>query len=265
MHAFIQKIDEILNNNNDERINVIINEIMNLTIILLEEIHPSIVLKALELLRRLLEYIQKCNIELEIDVLKKRLINEVLFKIKLKLGDVNPKVRNNCISFYCDLLTLKFLDYNKLITELVIDEIKNNNKYSTKSGNLIVGKINIIINALSNFENAITMKRTDKISFPSNLLMDYLINNISHNKYEIRKQSRSAMKLLFKIFGIEKFKKNLEKIDERVLRNLIEKIPNLQGYFPKKIIIPKIGVVISTSKSRNITLNNTKLISHNNT
>ena len=238
---------------------------MKLTIILLDETHPSVILKALKLLQILLEYIQKCNTQLELDVLKKKLTNEVLFKIKLKLGDVNLIVRNNCISFYCYLLTLKFLDYNKLITDLVLDEIKNNNKYSTKSGNIILGKINIIINALSNFENAITFKRTDKINFPSNLLMDYLINNISHNKYEIRKQARSAMKLLFKIFGIEKFKKNLEKIDERVLRNLIEKITDLQGYFPKRNIKPIIGFVNNTSKSRNITLNNTKLISHNNT
>ena len=224
---FIEKIDEILNKSNNK--NDIITLIMKLSLTLFEENHPLVIIKTIEILKKLFEYIKKKNIKLNVDM---DISNEVLLKIKQKLGDVNPKVRDKSVSLYCFMLTLSFCDYNNLISELVEEEIKSNNKYIPKSSNLTLGKLDIFINILTNFEEAIKMKITNKNIFPSVLVMDYLIYNISHKNPDIRKKTRNAIFLFFKIFEIEKFKKKLEQISQNDLGKLIEEIPELKKYFP---------------------------------
>lgn len=130
------------------------------------------------------------------------------------------------------MLSLNFCDYNNLISELVQEEIKNNNKYVPKSSSLILGKMDIFINIFNNFDESIQMKRTSKEEFPSSLVMEYLICNVSNSKPEVRRKTRNAISLFLKIFGIPKFKKKLEKIEERELIKLINEIPSLANYFP---------------------------------
>ena len=223
---FIEKIDELLKNNNS---NDIISSILKLSMKLLEETHPSSVIKTLEIIKKLFECIKHNNIKLNID---SSVTDGVLIKIKEKLGDVNPKVRSKSVALYCYMLSLNFCDYNNLISELVQEEIKNNNKYVPKSSSLILGKMDIFINIFNNFDESIQMKRTSKEEFPSALVMEYLICNVSNSKPEVRRKTRNAISLFLKIFGIPKFKKKLEKIDERELIKLINEIPSLANYFP---------------------------------
>lgn len=241
--TFVEKIDEILQKNNNS--NEIIGMIFKISMVLLEEKHPSAVIKTLEIIKQLFEYIKKYDIKLNIGP---KVTDGVLIKIKEKLGDVNPKVRAKSVDLYCYMLTLSFCDYNNLISELIEEDIKNDNKYLSKSSSLILGKLDIFINIFNNFDDAINMKRTSKEEFPSVLLMDYLIYNISNNKPEIRKKTRYAINLLLKNFGIPKFKKKLEKIDERELIKLIKEIPDLQHYFPNIIINNKNETITSSQK-----------------
>ena len=224
---FIHKIGDIIKNNNNNNNNVIISLVLNLSMELLEEKHPSIVIRALEIIKTLFEYIKKNNINLDI---KGEITDGLLIKIKEKLGDVNPKVRTKSVSLYCYMLSLNFCDYNNLISELIKEDIINNNKYIPKSINIILGKLDIIIYTLNNFDDAINMKRTDKQKFPSDLVMKYLIFNISHNKAEVREKTRIAMKLFLSIFDISKFKNILEKIEEKQLSKLKREIPDLRKY-----------------------------------
>ena len=240
----IENINDIIIKNNNS--NDIISSILKLSMILLEDKHPSSVIKTLEIIIKLFEYIKNNNIKLDIPP---KITDGLLIKIKEKLGDVNPKVRAKSVSLYCYMLSLNFCDYNNLISELVEEDIKNNNKYIPRSSNLILGKLDIFINILNNFDDSIKMKRTDKEEFPSSLVMDYLIYNVSHNKPEVRKKTRIAINLFLKIFGIPKFKKKLERIDERELIKLINEIPDLEKYFPDIEINHKNDTIkISNSK-----------------
>ena len=234
INILLDNLTNILNykeENNPNLINAIITQIMKLVMIIIEEKHPSIVIKILDVLKKLFEYLKENNAKLNIDA---STTDSILFKIKQKLGDVNPKVRAKAVSLYCYLLTLNFCDYNNLISELLEEELKHYDlKYIPKSNNLIMGKLDIFISVFTNFNEALTAKRTKKETFPSNLVIDYLIMNVSHNKSEIRKKTRFAISQFIRIFGANKFKKKFEKIEERELIKLVSEIPELREIFPK--------------------------------
>ena len=230
----IDNLTNILNykeENNPNIINVIITQIMKLALIIIEEKHPSIIIKILDVLKKLFEYLKENNTKLNIDA---GTTDSILFKIKQKLGDVNPKVRSKSVSLYCYLLTLNFCDYNNLISELLEEELKHYDlKYIPKSNNLIMGKLDIFISVFNNFNDALNSKRTKIETFPSNLVIDYLILNVSHNKSEIRKKTRYAISQFIRIFGVNKFKKKFEKIEEKELIKLVSEIPELREIFTK--------------------------------
>ena len=248
LNNFIERINDILDYkvNNTENINdnkennkidkiditnQIITSIMKLSMILIEEKHPSVIIKTLEILKQLFEYIKYHRTKLNIDL---RITDSVLTKIKRKLGDANRKVRNKAVSLYCYMLTLDFCDYNNLISELLEEELKHyDSKYIPKSPHLIIGKLEIFSIVFDKFDEAVNSKRTSLENFPSNLVMEYLILNVSNNKKEVRKLSRVNINKFIRIFGVNKIKKNLEKIEERELLKLINEIPSLEPYFPK--------------------------------
>ena len=234
LNILLDNLTNILNykeDNNPNLINIIITQIMKLVMIIIEEKHPSIIIKILDVLRNLFEYLKENNTKLNIDA---STTDSILFKIKQKLGDVNPKVRAKSVSLYCFLLSLNFCDYNNLISELLEEELKHYDlKYIPKSNNLIMGKLDIFISVFTNFNEALTSKRTKIETFPSNLVIDYLIMNVSHNKSEIRKKTRFAISQFIRIFGAMKFKKKFEKIEERELIKLVSEIPELREIFPK--------------------------------
>ena len=81
------------------------------------------------------------------------------------------------------MLTLDFCDYDNLISELLEEELRHyDSKYIPKSSNLISGKLEIFNSVFEDFDDALKSKRTSKESFPSNLVMEYLILNVSNNK-----------------------------------------------------------------------------------
>ena len=132
------------------------------------------------------------------------------------------------------MLTLNFCDYDNLISELLEEELKHyDSKFIPKSSNLISGKLDIFTSVFNNFSDAIKSKRTKIETFPSNLVIDYLIMNVSHNKSEIRKKTRLVISQFIRIFGVPKFKKKIEKIEERELMKLVAEIPELREFFPK--------------------------------
>ena len=155
-------------------------------------------------------------------------------KIKRKLGDANKKVRAEAVSLYCYMLTLDFCDYNNLISELLEEELRHyDSKYIPKSPHLIIGKLEIFQSVFDDFDQAVKSKRTSQESFPTNLVMDYLIMNVNNSKSEVRKLCRLNISKFINIFGVNKIKKRLEKIEERELLKLINEIPSLEQYFPK--------------------------------
>ena len=239
---FLNKINDIIdykviNNENSENknkidiTNQIITLIMKLSMILIEEKHPSVIIKTLEILKELFEYIKRHGTKLNIDL---NITDSVLTKIKRKLGDANRKVRIKAVKLYCYMLTLDFCDYNNLISELLEEELKHyDSKYIPKSPNLIMGKLEIFNSVFDQFEEAVNSKRTSLETFPSNLVMQYLIMNVNNSKSEVRKLCRLNISKFIRIFGVNKIKKKLEKIEERELVKLINEIPSLEPYFPK--------------------------------
>ena len=242
LNEFLAKIDDVLdykvssnidndNKNKTDITNQIITQIMKLSMILIEEKHPSVVIKTLKILQKLFEYIRQHGTKLNIDL---NITDSVLSKIKRKLGDANKKVRGEAVSLYCYMLTLDFCDYNNLISELLEEELRHyDSKYIPKSPHLIIGKLEIFRSVFDSFDEAVKSKRTSQESFPSNLVMDYLIMNVNNSKSEVRKLCRLNISKFINIFGVNKIKKRLEKIEERELMKLINEIPSLESYFPK--------------------------------
>jgi len=222
------------NKSKAEITNEIVASIMRLSMEILDEKVPAFIIKSLKILYELFEYIKAHGTKLDIDL---NITDSVLTKIKRKLGDANRKVRAEAVSLYCYMLTLDFCDYNNLISELLEEELKHSDsKYIPKSSNLIMGKLSIFDKVFDEFDDSIKSKRTTKESFPSNLVMDYLILNVNNNKSEVRKLTRSIISKYIRIFGVNKIKKKLEKIEERELIKLINEIPSLEPYFPKLLI-----------------------------
>ena len=243
LNEFLAKIDDVLdykvngniengnNKNKSDVTNQIITQIMKLSMLLIEEKHPSVVIKTLKILQKLFEYIRLHGTKLNIDL---NITDSVLSKIKRKLGDANKKVRAEAVSLYCYMLTLDFCDYNNLISELLEEELRHyDSKYIPKSPHLIIGKLEIFRSVFDDFDQAVKSKRTSQESFPTNLVMDYLIMNVNNSKSEVRKLCRLNISKFINIFGVNKIKKRLEKIEERELLKLINEIPSLEQYFPK--------------------------------
>ena len=99
----------------------------------------------------------------------------------------------------------------------------------------MVGKLEILKNVFDDFKNALSNKRTDMSTFPSNLVMNYLIMNVTHSKSEVRKLCRLDILKFINIFGVHKIKKKLEKVDGRELNKLVNEIPALQDVFPNLV------------------------------
>ena len=272
LNYFLEKISDILdykvsndneksekNNNKTDTTNKIITSIMKLSMELIEEKHPSVVMKTLDILKELFEYIKKHGTKLNIDL---NITDSVLTKIKRRLGDANRKVRAKAVSLYCYMLTLNFCDYNNLISELLEEELKHcDSKYIPKSPNLIIGKLDIFNSVFDKFNEAINSKRTSLETFPSNLVMEYLIMNVSNSKSEVRKLSRLIISKFINIFGFNKIKKKLEKIEERELIKLINEIPSLEQHFPKisKALLNNNNNTSNNSKGRSKEKNKAKI------
>ena len=216
LNIFLDKLEDIINNNKNNY-EKIIASILKLCLIIIEETLPLAIIKIFEIIKNLFNIIENNKIKIKLEI---KIIDELLSKIKIKLGDVNIKIREKASELYFLLITLTYCDFNNLIEELINYGIDKTNV------NLIFGQLDVIINILNNFNESIKNK------FPSELIFEYLINNLNNINQEIRKKTRFCIKLFFDIFDIDKFKNFLDEINEREIKELIIDIPKLQNFFP---------------------------------
>ena len=260
---FISKIEDIFNeqkNMND--INKYIILIMKIIVIFLGEKHPSIIIKTLDIFNKLLICIkeQSKKFQMEYDF---NLTSRILIQLKEKLGDISSRVRNKTVELYCYMLQQNFCDYNNLLRELIEKEVKNkynklelfNIKSTTK---LIMSKLGIFSKILDEINDAIQNKRTSLETFPYNYLAKYLVMNINNPKSEVRKLTRLMISKFIQIFGEDKLKDKLLKVDKRELEKLIHEIPSLQHLFPE------INELEINNNSNNLSNNNSIDNSYNN-
>lgn len=213
---------------------------MKLVIIFLDEKHPSIIIKTLDIFEKLLvcikEHSKKLNMEYDFNI-----TDRILDKIKEKLGDVSSKVRMKAVNLYFFMLQQDFCDYNNLITELLEEEIRKYditdnltinssiNKRHRATTKLTLGKLQIFNKVLDDVQNAFNKKQTSLETFPYNTLSEYLIIYVDHNRSEIRKLTRLCIGKFIKKFGFDKIKKKLEKVKVRELNKLIMELPQYES------------------------------------
>ena len=216
----------------------------------LDDRHPSIVSKCLEIFSNILEAIEEkskqSNISYDFTITKK-----ILNKIKEKLNDISKKVRTKAADLYCFMLDTDFCEYNTLLVELIESEVvnhfnkyliklnKNNkykllssydsynynyiNKYEVKSSKqLIITKMDIFLRVLNNFNDAVKKNKTDKQKFPQNILGDFIIMNINHPKDDVREKTKEVMAKFIGIFGNKILSKMQMVIDDKELTKIFQ-------------------------------------------
>ena len=227
------KINDIINQQkNTSDTNKYIILLMDILYIFLDDKHPSIVCKCLDIFNNILKALEKKSRENKTTydfTITKNLIN----KIKDKLNDISIKVRTKASDLYCLMLDTNFCDYNTLLTDLIGDEVQhtiNNysmnlnkfeifNKFQLKnygyfnqfqasykndiksSKQLIITKMGIFLKVLNNYDEAVNKNKTDKQKFPKNVLGDFIIMNINHPKDDVREITRDVMVKFIEIFG----------------------------------------------------------------
>ena len=260
----VNKIENIFNEQTTiDKINEYIIKLMKMVIIFLDEKHPSIIVKTLELFEKLLKCIKKQSSQLNLEY-DFNITDAILDKIKQKLGDVSPKVRNKAVNLYFYMLQQDFCDYNNLLTELLEEEIKryeltNNltinstvNKKQRATTKLTLGKLQIFNKVIDDVDNAFAKKQTSIEKFPYEMFAEYLIIYVDHNRSEIRKLTRMCIGKFINKFGFDRIKKYLEKVDIRELNKLLNELPQYAN---------EINEIINTN---DITKNNmTNLINYN--
>ena len=262
------KVKEIINEQkNTSEVNKYIVLLIDIIYNFLDDKHPSIVYKCLDIFTNILEAIEEKSKQSKISydfTITKKILN----KIKEKLNDISKKVRTKASELYCFMLNTDFCEYNTLLIELIEKEVFNHfnkyllkinshNKYKYKlasydnnisyinknenksSKQLIIAKMDIFLQVLNNFDNAVKMKKTDKLKFPKNILGDFIIMNINHPKEDVREITKDVMIKFIEIFGNKIFNKlqmiiddkELSKIfqDKTILKTAYENIKNKNG------------------------------------
>ena len=242
------KVKDIINEQkNTSEANKYIVLLIDIIYNFLDDKHPSIVYKCLDIFSNILEAIEeksrKSQVSYDFTITKK-----ILNKIKEKLNDISKKVRKKASDLYCFMLETDFCEYNTLLIELIENEVyshynkylltinKNNrfkfnlydnynynSKYEVKSSKqLIITKMDIFLRVLNNFNDAIKKNKTDKQKFPKNILGDFIIMNINHPKDEVREITKDVMVKFIGIFGNNIFKKMQLVINDKELNKIFQ-------------------------------------------
>ena len=240
------KVKEIINEQkNTSEANKYIVMLIDIIYNFLDDKHPSIVYKCLDIFSNILEAIEeksrKSQVSYDFTITKK-----ILNKIKEKLNDISKKVRKKASDLYCFMLETDFCEYNTLLIELIENEVyshynkylltinKNNrfkfnlydnynSKYEVKSSKqLIITKMDIFLRVLNNFNDAIKKNKTDKQKFPKNILGDFIIMNINHPKDDVREITKDVMVKFIGIFGNNIFKKMQLVINDKELNKIFQ-------------------------------------------
>jgi hypothetical protein len=207
-------------------INQLINLTMKMVYTFLCEKHPQACIRSIEIFENLLKGIKKSSSSLNYDF---SITDNILLKIKEKVGDVNPKIRSRAVKLYCFMLKQDFCDYNNLISELVEEELKHiDTKKIVKSSKMILGKLSIFKNVFEDYQEALKDKRTDLNTFPFFLVATYVIENINHTKSEVRKLDREVIFKMYQTFGFKKLEPLLKKVNVKELEKLLKTIPEVR-------------------------------------
>ena len=225
LNILFDKIEDIIKSNN-KNIKNIITSIFKLCLLMMEDTHPSNIIKIFEIIKKVFNYMNNNN-KIKIK-LENNITDGILYKIRKKLTDINIKVRSKAGLLYYFLISLNFFDSNNLIEDLIKLENTNLNK---KSNNLILEKLNILVNLFISNDKAIKDKLTEKQNFPYNIVIEYLTKYMMDINHEIRKKTRFCLKLFFDIYDKDEFKKYFENINKKELDELIKDIPQLEKYF----------------------------------
>ena len=242
------KVKEIISGQkNTSEANKYIVKLMEIVFVFLDDRHPSIVYKCLDIFHNILKSIEEkskeSNVSYDFTITKK-----ILNKIKEKLNDISKKVRTKAADLYCFMLETDFCEYNTLLIELIENEVFNhfnkylltinknknkrfkfslfdnyNNKYEVKSSKqLIITKMGIFLRVLKNFNDAVKKHKTDKQKFPQNILGDFIIMNINHPKDDVREITKDVMAKFIGIFGNKIFTKMQMVIEDKELSKIIQ-------------------------------------------
>jgi len=235
----------------------IINLIMKLVFILMKDKHPHVSIKTIDIFQTLLSTISEVTLSKQVATLAYDLTitDKILFKIKEKLGDPNPKIRTKAVDLYCLLLRQNLCDYNNLLSELLEDELRHHidTKKVVKSSKTIIGKLSIFDNVFDEIQNSLGDKRTDEKTFPFTLILKYVIENLTNTKSEIRKLARRILVKMYTAFGYKKIEPFIKKVDERELEKLVELMPEVAETLLKS---KQIGGVKLLSLNSGIAANN---------
>ena len=240
------KVKDIINEQkNTSEANKYIVLLIDIIYNFLDDKHPSIVFKCLDIFSNILEAIEEksrlSKVSYDFTITKK-----ILNKIKEKLNDISKKVRVKASDLYCFMLETDFCEYNTLLIELIENEVFNhynkyllsvnknrrfrfpsyddyNYKHEVKSSKqLIITKMDIFLRVLKNFNDAVQKKKTDKQRFPQNILGDFIIMNINHPKEDVREITKDVMVKFIGIFGNKIFNKMQMVIDDKELSKIFQ-------------------------------------------
>ena len=258
------KVKEIINGQKDtNEANKYIITLIDIIFIFLDDKHPFIVFKCLEIFHSILEAIEEKSkqnkVSYDFSITKK-----ILNKIKEKLNDISKKVRTKAADLYCFMLNTDFCEYNTLLIELIENEVINHfnkyltsinksSKYSSKyklsydsynynynyinkheiksSKQLIITKMDIFLKVLENFDEAVSKNKTDKQKFPQNILGDFLIMNINHPKDVVREKTKDVMIKFIAIFGNKILNKMQMIIDDKELSKILQDKKELKAAY----------------------------------
>ena len=293
---FIEKIkDIIIEPKTMEDANKYIVCLINIIIMFLDDKHPIIVMKCLELFISILKAIEEKS-DLTKTEFNFKIAKHLILKIKEKLSHISKRIRSKAAELYSIMLESNLCDFYQLVSNLIenetseyyykIDVLNNgisnlkmnkgieinrpgkNIKLDTNK-NLILTKMNIFLKIFTNYERGI--KKFNIKKFPKKIVGDYIIININNTKEEIRDITKKVLLKYINIFGNDIFYKLKLVIGNKQLvkvihdnNSLIQEMKKFEFDRGQKIKESKIILSKLKSNNRSLHLSPLKIERNNN-
>ena len=234
-NSLSRKLEDIFQDKNKEKIFYIL---IKLVAQLIEDKKTPTNLDLLEIILEIFKNFEKNKKEINLTNKNIYFINDrVINKIIFKLNDTTEKIRKKSYDIIIFVLYHNIVYFDLLINSLLSKDI--NNIHSSNSF-AIMSKLDMIQNILQNYNKIISTNITSPENFPKDLIVDYIIINISSSKKEIKEKARSVMEQAIDKLGLNIFKPKLMSFTLKDLEKL--KIKNL-------------NIIIDYLKQINLTLN----------
>ena len=234
-NSLSRKLEDIFQDKNKEKIFYIL---IKLVAQLIEDKKTPTNLDLLEIILEIFKNFEKNKKEINLTRENIYFINDrVINKIIFKLNDTTEKIRKKSYDIIIFVLYHNIVYFDLLINSLLSKDI--NNIHSSNSF-AIMSKLDMIQNILQNYNKIISTNITSPENFPKDLIVDYIIINISSSKKEIKEKARLVMEQAIDKLGLNIFKPKLMNFTLKDLEKL--KIKNL-------------NIIIDYLKQINLTLN----------